>query len=419
MGKPMAANLLKQGYPVVVYNRTVEKAIELLTLGADTAASPAEVTKQANVVITMVSDDTSLHEVYYGTDGIIHGLHAGMTVIDCSTVSPGLSKRIYKDLSDHFVDFLDAPVTGSEPAAIDGTLLFMVGGQQEALNEQMDIFNAMGRKVVYMGPSGSGSNTKLAHNTMVAIHNTALSEGLTLAVQAGVDPERFLEIVQGGAAGSRAAELKGPKIINRDFSPQFTLQLMLKDLRLASDLSNELKVPTPMLDQVKNLYHIAASKGLGEEDLCAIVQCYEEWANIKVKKITPPASVESKSAAWTTQAMDSGSERRRSTRLHLEIKLQLSVYQWEQEGSFSGQNIEGSLVDLSDSGLQILSSFPLAQDMFIVIHFPQEAKLPPITGKIIRIEHKEEKFRYGCMLAGLPPHVRIQLENYIAQHSRE
>lgn len=404
MGLPMAANLLKKGYDVTVYNRTPGKADELVALGADVAAAPAQAARAADVIFTMLSNDAAVLDTFLGENGILAGVMPGQTIIDCSTVSPDTSRRLFQELAGHYVDFLDAPVTGSKPAAESGTLVFMVGGSEDVFKDQYDLFMDLGSKALYMGPSGSGSYTKLAHNTMVGINALALMEGLSLAAKSGLDPEQFLEIVKAGAANSRQAELKGSKIIGRDFSNQFSVKLMLKDLLLAADLTSKFQLPTPMLHSAATVFQMGLAQGLGEDDLSAVVKCYEQWMGSEITKRTVPAEQET---------VLSGRERRKAERVPMGIKLHLSVYQWEQEGSFSGQNIEGTLRDLSESGLQIASKFPLAQDMFVVIHFPKEADLPPITGRIIRIETHDEEFRYGCMLSGLPPYVRIKLEQYI------
>jgi 3-hydroxyisobutyrate dehydrogenase-like beta-hydroxyacid dehydrogenase len=411
MGKPMAANLIRKGHSVTVYNRSADKAEDLKELGAEIAASPAETTRSADVLFIMLSNDNAVLETFYNENGILSGIHPTLTVIDCSTVSPQTSQRLNDELANHYVDFLDAPVTGSKPAAEAGTLTFMVGGNKEVFDENYPLFMALGSKALHLGPSGSGSYAKLAHNTIVGINAIGLMEGLSIATKAGVDPEQFLEIVQSGGAASKQADLKGMKIINRDFSNQFSLKLMLKDLLLASQLTGSFQLPTPLLHAATSVFQMGLSKGLGEEDLSSAVQCYEDWMQQQIKK---PVSTDT--AVEKTPSPLSGRERRRNTRVKLDIKLLLSIYQWEQEGSFSGQNIEGTLFDLSESGLQITSEFPLAPDMFIVIHFPQEADLPPITAKVIRIEAEEQQFRYGCMLSGLPPYVRIKLEQYIEDH---
>lgn len=404
MGLPMAANLLKKGYEVTVYNRTPGKADELVSLGAEVAASPAQTAQAADVIFTMLSNDAAVLETFLGENGLLSGVKPGQTFIDCSTVSPGTSRRLYEELAGHYADFLDAPVTGSKPAAESGTLVFMVGGSEDVFKDHYGLFMELGSKSLYMGPSGSGSYTKLAHNTVVGINALALMEGLSLAVKSGLDPEQFLDIVKAGSASSKQAELKGPKIIGRDFSNQFSVKLMLKDLLLAANLTSQFQLPTPMLHSAATLFQMGLAQGLGDEDLSAVVKCYESWMGQEIAKRTAPAAPET---------ILSGRERRRAERVPMGIKLHLSVYQWEQEGSFSGQTIEGTLRDLSESGLQIVSTFPLAQDMFVVIHFPKEADLPPITGRVIRIEAHEGEFRYGCMLSGLPPYVRIKLEQYI------
>lgn len=411
MGKPMAANLIQKGFIVTVYNRTAEKADELVRLGAEAALTPAEVTRSSDVLITMLSNDAALLETYYSEHGILSGIHPSLTIIDSSTVSPQTSQKLAEELAAHFVDFLDAPVTGTKPAAEAGTLTFMVGGSQEVFDEQQDLFLALGSKALYLGPSGSGSYAKLAHNTMVGINLAGLAEGLAIAVKAGVNPAQFLEIVRSGGANSKQVELKGDKIIDRDFSNQFSLKLMLKDLLLAQEITGKFQLPTPMLQSATSLFQMGLSKGLGEEDLSSVIQCYEDWMGQQVVRPSEPFA-----ALEVPASPLSGHERRRNTRVKLDISLKLSIYQWEQEGSFSGQNIDGTLFDLSESGLQITSAAPLAPDMFIVIHFPQEAELPPITARVIRIETEGRNFRYGCMLSALPPYVRIKLEHYIEDH---
>lgn len=410
MGMPMAINLLKNGYPLTVWNRTRSKAEKLSGMGAAVADTPAAVAREADVIFTIVSDDQALIDIVFGHDGILQGIRPGVTVIDCSTVSPETSRKVCAELAAHFADFLDAPVTGSKPAAEKGTLVFMVGGKQDVFEEQAELFDVLGSKAVYMGASGSGSYAKLAHNTIVGINAVGLVEGMAIAVKAGLDPERFLAIVTSGAAGSRQAELKGAKIVERDFSTQFSLRLMLKDLLLASRLTGQFQLPAPLLHAATALFQMGVAKGLGEQDTSSVVQCYEDWMKQEIRKTAQTMTEETEAAARQ------GNERRSCRRINLGIKLHLSVYQWEQEGAFSGQTIDGTLHDLSESGLLIGSSYPLAQDMFVVIHFPKEANLPPITAKIIRIEAKEGEFRYGCMLSGLSPFMRIKLEEYIELH---
>ncbi|GIP22569.1 NAD(P)-dependent oxidoreductase [Paenibacillus sp. J22TS3] len=277
MGAPMVSNLLKKGYPVTVYNRTASKAEDLVKEGAKAVSTPREAAENNDVVITMVSDDNSIVDVYEGEHGLLKGLHQGSVVIDCSTISPSLSKKLAGQIGELGGSFLDAPVTGSSPAAVSGTLVFMVGGPADVLEAVMDIFDTLGKKVLHMGDNGTGSVAKLAHNTMVGINNLALAEGFAIASKSGLPADAFLELVQLGSAGSKAAELKGQKIIDHDFSNQFSLQLMLKDLKLASSLTDGASIPSPMLNLAKSLFQAGQTQGYGEEDLSAVVKIYETW----------------------------------------------------------------------------------------------------------------------------------------------
>lgn len=277
MGLPMAANLLKQGYDVTVYNRTTAKSETLTSQGAKVAATPKEAAAGSDIVITMVSDDSSIIDIYEGNSGILSGLRSGTTVIDCSTISPALVRQLAEQISGLGSSFLDAPVTGSSPAAIDGTLVFMIGGSEEVLASVQDVFDVLGKKILYMGPNGNGAIAKLAHNTIVGINNLALAEGFAIASKSGLPVDSFLELVQLGSAGSKAAELKGRKIIDHDFTNQFSLALMLKDLKLASSLTDGAGIPAPMLGLAKGLFQAGQTQGYGDEDLSAVVKLYESW----------------------------------------------------------------------------------------------------------------------------------------------
>jgi len=424
MGYAMAENLLKKGFEVVLYNRTAGRAEMLAATyaAATVAQTPREVAREADVIVTMLGDDASVEAVYYGANGIFSGLRSGMTVIDSSTVSPDLSQRLSAAVEEHLSDFLDAPVTGSKPAAEAGTLVFMVGGRAEAIEPVRHVLLAMGKHYIHMGPNGAGARTKLANNALVGIHAAALSEALALVAKAGIDPRKFLDVVASGGASSKYMELKRDKLLARDYSPQFSLKFMLKDLRLASAFADQLGVPSPILSGAKSLFQTGETQGLGELDFSSILQCYESWAGVRVSSAAQQAAQADATAATATAQPSKPplavSDRRRAPRIKVDIPLHISVYQWEQEGSFSGQQIEGTLYDLSESGLQVRSMFPLAMDMFVVIHFPQEAELPPITGKIIRVVPDNGAFRYGCMLSGIPPFVRLQLEDYLREQAQ-
>lgn len=277
MGIGMASNLLRKGFEVAVYNRTAGKADSLLALGAKVLESPAAVAGSSDVVITMISNDAAIREVYFGENGIFKGTRSGITLIDSSTISPALAKELAAEAEARSAAFLDAPVTGSKPAAEDGTLVFMVGGNADRLGEVEVVLLAMGRKVIPMGPNGSGSIAKLAHNTIVGINVAALAEGMAIAASGGIDGYSFLELVQSGGAASRAAEMKGPKLLEGNYDVQFSLELMLKDLRLSSVLSDSLSVPTPLLEASKSLFQVGDAMGLGKLDMSSVGQAYEQW----------------------------------------------------------------------------------------------------------------------------------------------
>ncbi|MCF8565847.1 NAD(P)-dependent oxidoreductase [Alicyclobacillus tolerans] len=278
MGMPMAANLLKAGFDVTVYNRTKQKAFQLGEQGANVAESPAEVAKASDVVFTMLTADQAVEEVIFGDQGVASAARQGLIVVDSSTISPTTSKSISKRLAKLGVEALDAPVTGSEPQAVAGVLTFMAGGSKTTFEACLPLFNAMGKNAYYMGESGAGSYAKLANNTMAAINLLGLTESLMMATKAGVDPELFLQVVAGGGARSGMAENKGPKVLKRDFSPNFATKLMLKDLGLARSLASELNMPAPVLAIVREMLQTAVSQGYGEEDSCAVIKCYEAWA---------------------------------------------------------------------------------------------------------------------------------------------
>lgn len=282
MGEPMAINLLHAGFELTVYNRTTSKCAPLQKIGAQIALTPGIASDSKDVIITMVSNDDSIHDVFYGPDGILEGLQPGSVVIDSSTISPELVKKVALDVEQRGCHFLDAPVTGSKPGAINGTLVFMVGGNADVIEEHRDIFDSLGKTLIHMGENGSGAVAKLAHNAMVGIHNVALAEGFAIAVKSGVPAEKFLQLVQNGSASSKQAELKGRKIIENDFSNQFSLALMLKDLKLASSLSDNTGVPSPMLGLAKSMFQSGYTQGYGEEDLSAVVKCYETWIGQKI-----------------------------------------------------------------------------------------------------------------------------------------
>ncbi|MBN2287326.1 MAG: NAD(P)-dependent oxidoreductase [Tissierellales bacterium] len=284
MGFPMAKHLIEAGYELVVFNRTVEKSNELEKLGAEVAKTPAQVAEKTEVVFTMLANSDIVEQISLGQDGIVFGAHEGLLVINCSTVSPDSNIHLSYKLAEHGIEMLDVPVTGSGVQANSGMLTFMCGGNFETYEKCIPLFEAMGKKSFYMGPMGAGSYTKLANNTMLAINMMSLAEAIVMAAKCNIDPETFVQVVSGGGSKSAMAESKTPKIVNRDFSPAFKSALMLKDVGLALDLAKQIKMPMPVLSVAGEMLKIAQSKGYGDEDLCAMVKCYEEWAGVEVKK---------------------------------------------------------------------------------------------------------------------------------------
>jgi 3-hydroxyisobutyrate dehydrogenase-like beta-hydroxyacid dehydrogenase len=282
MGMPMAGQLQKAGYPLTVYNRTRGKAEKMVEKGARMASSPADVARHSEVIFTMLTADQAVEEVILGEQGVIRGASAGLIVVDCSTVSPQTSQKIARELKTKGVAMLDAPVTGSEPQAEQGILTFMVGGKKEVFERCLPLFHTMGKNAYWMGDHGAGSYTKLAINAIAAVNLAALSEGMVLAAKSGIDPELFLKVITGGGARSGMADAKAPKMIRRDFRPHFTTALMYKDLGLADCLAADQGVPAPLLSLVRQLFQMAIAKGYAEEDMCAVVKCYEDWAGVEV-----------------------------------------------------------------------------------------------------------------------------------------
>ncbi len=282
MGLPMANNLLKAGYELVVYNRSMDRTKLLEGEAVTIAVTPAEVARQSEVVFTMLSADRVVEDVILGKDGIVEGAASGLVVVDSTTIMPATSKKLALALANHGIEMLDAPVTGSEPHAIKGALTFMVGGKKEIFDRCYPLFDVMGQKAIHMGDSGAGTTTKLANNLMAAINILSLAEGVTLAAKAGINPEKFLKVIMGGGAGSAMAEFKLPKIKDRDFTPTFKSELMYKDLTLISNFATENEVPMPGLSMTKELFRILLNKGLGHEDVCALVKVYEDWAGVEV-----------------------------------------------------------------------------------------------------------------------------------------
>lgn len=284
MGKPMAMNLLKAGYPLTIWNRTRSKMEDLVKMGAAPGESPKDVAEKSDVVITMVTDSAAVEAVILGPSGVIEGVRPGMIVIDMSTISPSVTRRIAEKLKEKGVEMLDAPVSGGDIGAKQGTLSIMVGGSEEVFKECLPIFEVLGKRITYMGTNGMGQMTKLCNQVICALNIQAVCEGLILGAKAGLDLEKLLSVVTAGAAGSWMLSNLGPKIIKRDFEPGFKMVHQLKDLRLALAQASELNVPLPGTALVNQMFKAVEAAGLGEKGTQAAIVAVEKLAGFKVEK---------------------------------------------------------------------------------------------------------------------------------------
>lgn len=283
MGKPMGKNLLQAGFPLTVWNRTASRMEELVALGAQGAASPKEVAEKSDIIITMVSDSPDVQQVILSDDGVIHGARAGSVVVDMSTISPQVTREIASALKAKGIEMLDAPVSGGEKGAIEGTLSIMVGGDAAALERVRPVFNAMGKRIVHIGENGMGQVCKLANQIAVVLNNLSMSEALVFAAKAGADVSKVLEAIQAGAAGSWALNNYAPKILRRDFAPGFMVQLQQKDLNLVMQASRDMNLALPGTALTYELQKALQAWGLEREGNFALVKVIEQLAGVEVK----------------------------------------------------------------------------------------------------------------------------------------
>ncbi len=264
IGRPMAKNLVKAGYDVVVWNRTRSKSDELAAAGARVAASAREAAANADVLFTVVSDPPALESVLWG-EGALESLRRGSVLVDSSTVSPALARRVAAACRDRGVEFLDAPITGGTWGAEKGELVFMVGGEAATLTRVEPVLGAMGKKWFHLGPHGAGQTIKLAMNLLLALEVQALAEALALVAGAGIPAENLIGVMQASMARAAVLDVKAPMILKQDYTPSFPLRLMHKDLGLALDLANQAGVPLPACAAAREVYN--AVKGAAREDL--------------------------------------------------------------------------------------------------------------------------------------------------------
>lgn len=283
MGYPMARNLLRAGHSVAVWSNTAAKATQLAgEAGAVACATPAEVAKQADVVFLCVGDTAMVEDVLLGKNGVLEGGKKGMIVVDASTISPSASVKIGEKLGQAGIDFLGAPVTGSTPGAINGTLTFMVGGNEQTFKSLLPILEVMGKKLYYCGGPGMGLHAKLSQNLILSNILQAFNEGLVLSTKAGVDPTLMLDILSNSAAKCGLIEYKAPFVFKRDFTTNFSVKWMHKDIGLMLDSGAELDVPLPLTGLTRQMFQMAISQGHGEEDICSTINVLEAAAGVKV-----------------------------------------------------------------------------------------------------------------------------------------
>jgi len=283
MGRPMLRNLLKAGHTVIAYGRNPEKVKAAVADGAQAATSNADVGAHAPIVITMLPDGPEVEEVVLGANGILSGANSGSLIIDMSSISPLVSQKIAAACTAKGVDFIDAPVSGGEPKAIDGTLAIMVGASEAAFQKAEPILKCMGSSVTLTGPVGAGNTTKLANQIMVACNIAAMGEALALATRCGLNPEVVVNAVKGGLAGSAVLNAKGPMLIARNFKPGFKINLHQKDLRNALKTAEANSVCLPLTAQVQQMLSSLIANGKGELDHSAIATFVEAASRVEVK----------------------------------------------------------------------------------------------------------------------------------------
>ncbi len=283
MGRPMLRNLLKAGHSVVAYGRTPAKLDAAVADGAQRAASNADVGARASIIITMLPDGPEVEEVVLGPSGILSGSNPGSLIIDMSSISPLVSQKIGATCAAKGVDFLDAPVSGGEPKAVDGTLAIMVGGSDAAFAKAEPVLKCMGSSVTLTGPVGAGNTTKLANQIMVACNIAAMGEALTLATRCGLNPEVVVNAVKAGLAGSAVLNAKGPMLIARNFKPGFRINLHQKDLRNALKTAEANNVCLPLTAQVQQMLSSLIADGKGDCDHSAIATFVETASHVEVK----------------------------------------------------------------------------------------------------------------------------------------
>jgi len=284
MGNPMVKNLLKAGYSLMVYDIVPEKVKDIVKAGAQAALSSKDVAEKSEIMITMLPNSPEVKEAVLGEDGVLEGARPGTILIDMSSIAPLVSKEIAEKAKAKKVVVLDAPVSGGEPKAIEGTLAIMVGGPKNTFEKVKDILSVMGASVTWVGQIGSGNTTKLANQIIVALNIAAMSEAMVLAAKSGVNPEKVYQAIRGGLAGSTVLDAKMPLVLAGNFKPGFRIELHIKDLANALDTARELGIPVPLSSAVMEIMQALKADGKDKDDHGGIIQFYEKVAKVEVRR---------------------------------------------------------------------------------------------------------------------------------------
>ena len=284
MGKPMCKNLLKAEYEIVAYDINKEAVKEVVAAGAEEGFSSKDVAERTDIIITMLPNSPHVKAAVLGEGGVLEGAKPGSIIVDMSSIAPLASKEVEAKAVEKGVEMLDAPVSGGEPKAIDGTLSIMVGGKKEVFDKVYDILSKMGASVVLCGNIGAGNTTKLANQIIVALNIAAMSEALVLGTKAGVDPEAIYNAIKGGLAGSTVLNAKAPMVMDRNFKPGFRIELHIKDLANAIETGHDIGVPLPLTSQVMEIMQALKVDGKEKNDHSGIIQFYEKLAQVEVRR---------------------------------------------------------------------------------------------------------------------------------------
>jgi len=284
MGKPMCLNLIRAGNSLMVYDINSEAVEELVQAGAKAGTSPSAIGSECDVIFTMLPDSPHVEAVINGKDGILEGIKPGSTIIDMSSIAPSMAQKLHALAKEKGVAMLDAPVSGGEPKAIDGTLSIMVGGDKKDFESIEDLLLIMGASALLMGEIGSGNVCKLANQIMVAVHLSAMSEAMVFAEKAGVDAEKVYEAIRGGLAGSTVLDAKMPLILDRNFKPGGPIRMHTKDLVNVRDFAMEIDAPIPLTVQVMEFMKALKADGKAEDDHGGLIQYHEKLAGVQVKR---------------------------------------------------------------------------------------------------------------------------------------